>query len=85
MVVQRQVDTSGSVSIYNKTCYVGGRYTGQTIYVSVDPLRGEWLFRDAHGNQVRTQPAEQLSRERIVTLKVSDRRQRSGRQNQCRD
>jgi hypothetical protein len=79
--VPRQVDTSGSVSVYNKTSYVGKRYSGKMVYVSVDPLRGEWLFRDAQGNHVRTQPAEQLCRERIVNLKVSDRRQRSGRQN----
>jgi hypothetical protein len=83
--VPRQVDSSGSVSVYNKTYYVGKRYTGQTVYVSVDPWRCEWLFRDIHGNHVRTQPAEQLCRERIVTLMVSDRRQRSGRQNSCRD
>jgi transposase InsO family protein len=79
--VPRQVDSSGSVSVYNKTHYVGKRYSGKTVYVWVDPLRGEWLFRDAQGNQVRTQPAEQLCRERIVTLMVSDRRQRSGRSN----
>jgi hypothetical protein len=80
--VPRQVDSSGSVSVYNKSHYVGKRYTGQTVYVWVDPLRGEWLFRDVQGNHVRTQPAEQLCRERIVTLTVSDRRQRSGRSNQ---
>ena len=44
-------------------------------------MRREWLIRDAQGNQVRTQPADQLCRERIVHLEVSDRRQRSGRQN----
>jgi len=85
LVVPRQVDSSGSVSVYNKTYYVGGRYTGQTVNVSVDPFRYEWLFRDAQGNHVRTQPAEQLCRERIVSLMVSDRRQRSRRQNRCRD
>jgi len=64
---------------------VGGCYTGTTVYVSVDPLRREWLFRDAQGNHVRTQPAEQLCQERIVNLKVSNHRQRSWRQNRCRD
>ena len=80
--VPRRVDSAGSVSIYNKTYYVGKRYTGKMVYVSVDPLRGEWLFRDTRGNHVRTQPAEQLCRERIMHLKVSDRRQRSGRSSQ---
>ena len=85
LAVPRQVDSSGSVSVYNKTSYVGKRYSGKVVYVSADPLRGEWLFRDAQGNHVRTQPAEQLCRERIVHLKVSDRRQRFGRQTRCRD
>src|SRR5262249_57142609 len=83
--VPRQVDSSGSVSVYNKTYYVGGRYTGQTVYVSVDPFRCEWLFRDAQGNQVRTQPAEPLCRERLVSLMVSDRRQPSKRQTRWLD
>jgi hypothetical protein len=83
--VPRQVDSSGSVSVYNKTSYVGKRYSGKMVYVSVDPLRGEWLFRDAQGNHVRTQPAEQLSRERIMHLRVGDRRCRSGRQTRYRD
>jgi hypothetical protein len=39
--VPRQVDISGSVSVYNRTYYVGKRYTGKMVYVSVDPLRGE--------------------------------------------
>jgi hypothetical protein len=73
------VDSAGSVSVYNKTYYVGKCSTGKMVYVSVEPLRGAWLFRDVQGNQVRTQPAEQLYRERIVTLMVSDRRQRSKR------
>ena len=85
LAVPRQVDSSGSVSVYNKTYYVGYRYTGTTVYVSVDPLRCEWLFRDAQGNHVRTQPAEQLCRERIVTLRVGDRRKRLWRQTRCRD
>jgi hypothetical protein len=72
--VPRQVDKSGTVSVYNKSHYVGYGYTGKTVYVSVDPLRREWLFRDEQGNHVRTQPAEQLCRERIVNLMVSDRR-----------
>ena len=72
--VPPQVDSSGSVSLYNKTYYVGKRYTGKMVHVSVDPLRGEWLFRDAQGNHVRTQPAEQLCRERIERLTVGDRR-----------
>lgn len=72
--VPRKVDKSGTVSIYNRNHYVGKLHSGKTVYVSVDPLRGQWMFRDAQGNQVRSQPAEQLCRERIETLTVTSRR-----------
>jgi len=47
--------------------------------------RPNWDTHRFQGNHVRTQPAEQLCRERIVSLRVSDRRRRSGRQKWCRD
>jgi hypothetical protein len=50
----------------------------------LDPQRIEWIFTDEHGHQVRTQPAEQISRERIETLTVSNHRKR-GAAKPCRD
>jgi hypothetical protein len=61
---------------------VGTRDTSQPVSVSVDPLRRAWQFGDAKVNHVRTPPAEQLCPERIVSLMVSDRGQRSGRPNE---
>jgi hypothetical protein len=72
--VPRKVDKSGTVSIYNRNHYVGKLHTGKTVFVSLDPLRLEWIFRDDRGNQLRSQPAEQICRRRIETLTVTSRR-----------
>jgi len=72
--VVRRVDKSGMVSLYNRTRYVGKAHTGQDVYVLLDPLRREWIFADARGQQLRTQPAEEISRERILSLTVTHRR-----------
>jgi transposase InsO family protein len=71
--VPRKVDKSGTVSIYNRNHYVGKLHAGKTIYVSLDPLRREWIFSDERGNQLRSQPAEQICRQRIETLTVTSR------------
>jgi hypothetical protein len=72
--VVRRVDKSGMVSLYNRTRYVGKRHTGKDIFVLLDPLRREWIFAGAHGQQLRSQPAEEISRERILSLTVTHRR-----------
>jgi hypothetical protein len=72
--VVRRVDRSGMVSLYNRTRYVGKAHRGRDLYVTLDPLRCEWVFADADGRQLRSQPAEELTRERIRTLTVTHRR-----------
>jgi hypothetical protein len=72
--VPRQVDRCGSVSLYSRNHYVGKLHAGQRVFVMFDPHRGEWVFSDAQGRQLRSQPAEQLCRRRIETLTVTNRR-----------
>ena len=72
--VPRRVDKSGTVSLYNCNHYVGKVHVGKLVYVMLDPLRCEWIFADERGQQLRTQPAEQISRQRIETLTVTKRR-----------
>jgi hypothetical protein len=72
--VPRKVDKSGTVSVYNRNHYVGKLHAGRLVYVMLDPQRIEWLFTDDQGRQLRTQPAEQISRKRIETLTVTHRR-----------
>jgi hypothetical protein len=72
--VVRRVDRSGMVSLYNRTRYVGKGHAGKDIYVLLDPQRREWLFTDGEGRQLRSQPAEEITRERILQLNVTHRR-----------
>jgi hypothetical protein len=72
--VPRRVDQSGMVSIYNKGHYAGSLHRGRVVFVMFDPERREWVFTDDKGNQLRCQPAEQVTRERILSLTVTTRR-----------
>jgi hypothetical protein len=73
-VVARRVDQNGDVSLYHRPHYVGCMHRGKDIYVMVDPERVEWVFADAQGRQLRSQPAEELQAGRIRGLTVTKRR-----------
>lgn len=86
--VLRRVDRKGQVSIYNRSQYVGQQFSGQDIYVVLDPVDQEWVFSTAKGVQLRRKPAEEITRERITGLQVSHKRPPRTRPNgktQCRD
>jgi len=69
----RRVDRSGLVSVYNRGRYVGKIHQGKDVYVMYDPECNEWYFSDREGRQLRRQPADELSRERVVGLDVTHR------------
>jgi transposase InsO family protein len=73
-VLVRRVDRSGLVSLYNRGRYVGKIHQGKDVYVMYDPGRNEWFFTDLEGRQLRRQPADELSRERVMGLEVTHRR-----------
>ena len=73
-VLVRRVDRSGLVSLYNRGRYVGKIHQGKDVYVMYDPVSNEWFFTDLEGRQLRRQPAEELSRERVMDLEVTHRR-----------
>lgn len=72
-VLTRSVDRSGLVSLYNRGRYVGKIHYGKKVYVMYDPQRNEWFFTDIEGRQLRRQPAEELTRERVMNLNVTRR------------
>jgi transposase InsO family protein len=72
--VVRRVDVKGQVSLYNRGRYVGQAYRGQDVFVTFDPVDHRWVASDAVGTQLRTWPAEEISRERITGLEVTHRR-----------
>jgi hypothetical protein len=78
--VRRRVDKAGMVSIYNRNHYVGRFHRGKVVYVMFDPEAGEWIVADEKGQQVRSRPASEISREAIVGLRVTHRRSRANDQ-----
>jgi len=83
-VVTRQVDRSGTISLYNRNRYVGKALKGQELYVSLDPIEVEWMYSSRDGVCYRRQKADELTADRIRGLKVSHQRERSGRARQNR-
>jgi len=72
--VTRKVDCTGQVSLYNRNYYVGVVHAGKTVYVMFDPQRSEWLFADADGKQLRSQPAVEITAERICSLQLKGKK-----------
>jgi hypothetical protein len=73
-IIIRRIDRSGLVSVYNRGRYVGKIHQGKDVYVLYDPMRNEWFFTDLEGRELRRQPAEELSPERVISLNVTHRR-----------
>jgi hypothetical protein len=73
-LVSRRVDRSGKISLYEQNYYAGKQHHGKAVSVMLDPQPRVWVILDAEGRELRTHPAEQLSRERIVSLHVTHRR-----------
>jgi hypothetical protein len=70
----RRVDSKGQVSVYGRNHYVGKKHQGQDIYVFRDPVDREWVFATPAGVQLRRKAAEEITRERIQKLQVTNRR-----------
>ena len=84
----RRVDSKGQVSVYGRSHYVGQKFSGQDIYVVLDPVDHEWVFATPAGVQIHRKAAAEITRERIQNLQVTNRRDAptsaSGK-TQCRD
>lgn len=78
-VVPRRVDTSGSVSVWGRTHYVGQAYAKRTAYVRFDPQDRLWLFQDEAGHQWHHRSAWELTHANVLAMTVTNRRDRSSR------
>lgn len=68
--VQRKVDSSGKIGLYNSKLYVGTLNKGRHVYVQLDPDRIEWLVSDTRGQQLRAAPANELKPGAIRALNL---------------
>lgn len=73
-LVARRVDRAGLISIYNRNYYVGKHHQSAVVSVMFDPVSRKWVVLDDRGLELRSHPAEQLTRERILSLNVTHRR-----------
>jgi hypothetical protein len=73
-LVQRQVDRSGTISVLNRTQYVGKAHAGQTVWVRFDPQERQWVIADAQGAEIRVKDAPELSAENICQLRVAGKK-----------
>ena len=73
---RRRVDKVGRISVYNRSLGVGRAWAKQEVVVGFDAEAVAWVIRDAQGTVVRTHPAPELSRERILALDIAHRRPR---------
>jgi hypothetical protein len=83
-VLVRRVDGRGTISLYNRSRYVGRLLGGQEVYVSLDPIEVEWVYSDRDGHGYRRQKAEELTADRICRLQVSHHRERPKSRRQTR-
>lgn len=72
--VRRRVDKVGRISVYNRPLGVGRVWAGQEVVVGFDAEAVAWVIRDALGTVLRTHPAPELSRERLLALDIAHRR-----------
>jgi len=70
----RQVDRSGTISVLNRTQYVGKTYAGQTVWVRFDPVAHHWILADGRGTQIRVKEAPELSAANICQLQVAGKK-----------
>jgi hypothetical protein len=71
---RRRVDKVGRISVYNRSLRVGRRWAGQEVVLGFDAGAVAWVVRDAAGATLRTHPAPELSRDRILAMNVTHRR-----------
>src|SRR5262249_53635951 len=76
-VVVRRADRSGTISLYNRSRYVGTALAGRGGCVTLDPVEVEGVYGGREGGFSRRQKAEALTAERIVGADVSRHRKRT--------
>jgi len=83
---KREVNKKGQITLYHRPFSVGCKWAHQRVFVRLDKETKEWVVRDAQGQEIKRQPAWELTAERIIALDISyvkphERRRREGRPN----
>jgi hypothetical protein len=71
---RRRVDKAGKIYLYNRPYQAGEGRAGEWVSVRFDGTTREWVILADGGTEIRRYPAEQISRERILSFTVSHRK-----------
>ena len=75
-VAVARVDRYGGVSLYHYSRFIGKPYAGQQVFITLDPTGPTWVFSSKQGEQWRTYPATELTKQRILALDISSQKGR---------
>ena len=67
----RLVSKIGQITLYGQAYRVGRRWVGQQVWLRLDAAATEWVVEASDGHEIIRHPAEQLTRERIIELRVA--------------
>jgi hypothetical protein len=73
-VYHRRANARGFIYLYGWSRGLGRAHRGQEVSVRFDPSTREWVVSDHQGQELKRLAADELSRERILTLNVGHKR-----------
>jgi hypothetical protein len=73
-VYYRRANARGAIWLYGWGRSLGRAHRGQEVCVRFDPTARQWVVSDHQGQELKRLAADELSRERILSLTVGHRR-----------
>jgi hypothetical protein len=67
----RLVSKIGQITLYGKAYRVGRKHAGERVWLRYDPQSSEWVVASKDGTELIRHAAEQITTERICTLRVA--------------
>ena len=70
LTLHRRANARGAIWIYGEGRNLGRAHCGKEVRARFDPGSRQWVVTDLQGEELKRLPAPELSRERILALKV---------------
>lgn len=67
-VVERRVDSSGKIGLYQTKVYVGSLHRGSRVVVQFDAGTQEWVLSSVTGSELCRRPLEQFDAQKLCRL-----------------
>jgi hypothetical protein len=64
----------GQIHLYGKAYHIGKKHAKETVWVKFDATTTDWVVLNRRGQEVKRHPAQQITAEKIRTLKVANPR-----------